>query len=414
MPNSLLTPSVIAKEMLMQFKNGMGFSRNVDKSYSKDFGKKGAKIGSSEKIRKPNRFTTTSGANYSAQDVTEDYFTLSIDTQQHVDFEFLSSDLTLSVDEFSDRYAKPAALALANKVDVDGLAMAAKNVANAVGTAATTPSALLTYLYAQQKIAESSGPDDDEYSFIINPAASTKIVDALKGLFQSGDEIAKQYKRGLMGLAAGGEWYRAQNVYQSTSGARGGTPLSNGTQTEGASVLVSKGWTAAAASRLKAGDVFTITGINKVNPITKADMGVPQQFVVTADFSSDGSGNGSISISPPLYSSASGSLQNISGLPADGTAIVFTGDANSMGAVGTSAITAHNILMHKQAFALAYVPLQMPQGVDFSAVETDPDTGISIRLARQWDISTDKFKTRVDVMYGWAAARKEWACKILG
>src|SRR3954471_11347931 len=104
MANSILTPSVIAKELLMQFKNGMGFSANVDKTYSKDFAKKGAKIGSSEKIRKPNRFTVTDGATYSAQDVTEDYVTLSIDTQKHVGFDFTSSDLTLSVDEFSKRY----------------------------------------------------------------------------------------------------------------------------------------------------------------------------------------------------------------------------------------------------------------------------------------------------------------------
>lgn len=413
MANSILTPSVIAKEMLMQFKNGMGFSRNVNKTYSKDFGKKGSKIGSSEKIRKPNRFTTTSGAAYSAQDVTEDYFTLTIDTQQHVDFEFLSSDLTLSVDEFSERYAKPAALALVNKVDVDGQALASKNIYNAVGTAATTPSALLTYLYAQQKIAESSGPDDDDYSFIVNPAASTKIVDALKSLFQSGDEISKQYKRGLMGQAAGGEWYRSQNVFQSTSGVRGGTPLINmASVANGTTSLITDAWTAAAANRLKAGDVFTIAGVNKCNPITKADTGILQQFVATADAASDGSGNLTVVVSPAIYSS--GSLQNVVTAPADNAALGFAGDANSMGAVGTSAITAHNILMHKQAMALAYVPLEMPQGVDFSAVETDPDTGISIRLVRQWDIATDKFKTRADVMYGWAAARNEWGCKILG
>jgi hypothetical protein len=411
MANSLLTPSVIAKEMLMQFKNGMGFSRNVDKTYSKDFGKKGAKIGSSEKVRKPNRFTTTSGANYSAQDVTEDYFTLTIDTQQHVDFEFISSDLTLSVDEFSERYAKPAALALVNKVDIDGQTLASKNVFNAAGTAGTTPSALLTYLYAQQKIAESAGPDDEDYSFIVNPAASTKIVDALKGLFQSGDEISKQYKRGLMGLAAGGEWYRSQNVPSTTSGQRGGTPLVNGASQTGSS-LITDGWTASAANRLKAGDVFTIAGVNKCNPITKSDTGILQQFVVTADAASDGSGNCTISISPAIYSS--GSLQNVTAAPADNAALAFAGDANSMGAVGTSTVTAHNILMHKQAMALAYVPLQMPNGIDFAAVETDPDTGISLRIARQWDIATDKFKTRVDVMYGWAAARPEWACKILG
>lgn len=404
MANSILTPSVIAKEALMQFKNGMGFSANVDKSYSKDFAKKGGKIGSSEKIRKPNRFTVTSGATYSAQDVTEDYVTLSIDTQKHVGFDFQSSDLTLSIDEFSSRYLKPGALALVNQVDVDGLAMAAKNVANAVGTAGTTPSALLTYLQGKQKIMESAGPQDDAYSFLINPAASTSIVDALKGLFQSGDEISKQYKRGVMGQAIGGEWMISQSIYQATSGQRGGTPLVNGSTSSGASTLVTDGWTAAAANRVKAGDVFTIASVYKVNPITKQSTGVLQQFVVTADAASDGSGNATLSISPSIYSS--GSLQNVDALPADNAALTFLPNASTS--------TAHNLLMHEQAFGLAFVPLEKPEGVHFSAVETDPETGISIRIVRDYSLSTDKFQCRMDVMYGWAALRPEWACKILG
>jgi hypothetical protein len=263
MANSILTPSVVTKEALMQFKNGMGFSRNVDKSYSKDFAKKGAKIGSSEKIRKPNRFTVTNGTAYSAQDVTEDSVTLTIGTQNHVDFEFLSSDLTLSIDEFGQRYIKPAALALVNQVDIDGLSYAAKNVANAVGTPGTTPSALVTYLSGMQKIQESAGPVDDDYSFHISPAANVKIVDALKGLFQASSEIDKQYKRGLMGVAAGGEWNLAQNLYSYTSGPLGGTPTLNGVPASGATAVVTTGWTASAANRLKAGDVFTIAGVNK-------------------------------------------------------------------------------------------------------------------------------------------------------
>lgn len=403
MANSLLSPSVIAKEALMQFKNGMGFSRNVDKSYSKDFGKRGAKIGASETIRKPNRFTTTSGAGYSAQDVTEDSVVLTIDTQQHVDFDFLSSDLTLTVDEFSDRYLKPASLALVNKVDIDGFALAAKKVANAVGVAGTTPSALLTYLQGMQKVQESAGPLDDNYSYHVSPAASAKIVDALKGLFADQSEISKQYKRGLMGIAAGGEWNLAQNLYSYTSGQQGGTPLVNGASQSGAS-LITDGWTASAANRLKAGDVFTIASVNKVNPITKQDTGVLQQFVVISDAASDGSGNCTISISPSIV--ASGSLQNVSAAPADNAALTIL--------QGASTVTVNNLLMHKESFALAFVPLERPQGVDFAAVETDPETGISIRVARQWDITTDKFKTRVDVMYGWQALRPEWACKILG
>jgi hypothetical protein len=408
MANSILTPSVIAKEALMQFKNGMGFSRNVEKSYSKDFGKKGAKIGSSEKIRKPNRFTVTNGASYTAQDVTEDSVTLTIDTQKHVGFDFLSSDLTLSIDEFADRYLKPSALALVNQVDIDGQALAAKSVANAVGTAATTPSALVTYLQAMQKIQESSGPMDDNYSYNINPAASTKIVDALKGLFADQSEISKQYKRGLMGVAAGGEWNLSQNLYSHTSGQRGGTPLINGTTATGASSIVTDGWTASAANRVKAGDVFTIANVYKVNPITKQSTGVLQQFVATADAASDGSGNATISISPTIYSS--GSLQNVDSLPADNAALSFSGDA----VVGASAVTVSNILMHKEAFALAFVPLEKPEGVHFSAVETDPETGISLRVVRDYDFSNDKFRCRMDVLYGWKELRPEWACQILG
>lgn len=410
MANSILTPSVIAKEMLMQFKNGMGFSANVDKSYSKDFAKKGGKIGTSEKIRKPNRFTVTTGATYVAQDVTEDSVTLSIDTQKHVGFDFLSSDLTLSIDEFGPRYIKPAALALVNQVDVDGLAMAAKNVYNAVGTAATTPNALLTYLQAKQKVIESAGPQDDSYSNIINPAASTAIVDALKGLFQSGDEIAKQYKRGVMGIAAGSEWMTSQSVYSATSGQRGGTPLVNmASVPNGTASLVTDAWTAAVANRLKAGDVFTLTGVNKCNPITKQDTGQLQQFVVTADVASDVSGNATIPISPAIYSS--GSLQNVVAAPADNAPLSFVLGGSS---IGTSAVTAHNLLMHEQAFGLAFVPLEKPEGVHFAAVETDPDTGISIRIVRDYDFSNDKFRCRADVIYGWAALRPDWACKIIG
>lgn len=404
MANSILTPSMIAKEALMQFKNGRGLSANVDTSYSKDFAKKGAKIGASETIRKPNRFTVTDGATYSAQDVTEDSVSLTIDTQKHVGFEFTSKDLALSIDEFAARYLKPASLALVNKVDIDGCAMAAKYVANAVGAAGTTPSALLTYNQAMQKVMESAGPQDDQYSFIINPAAQTSIVDALKGLFADQSEISKQYKRGRMGVAAGGEWLMSQNLYSYTSGQRGGTPLVNGATASGASTLVTDGWTAAAANRVKAGDVFTIAAVYKVNPITKQSTGVLQQFVCTADASSDGSGNATLSISPAIYTS--GSLQNVDAAPADNAALTFLPNA--------STVTVNNLLMHKDSFALAFAPLEKPEGVHFSAVETDPETGLSIRIVRDYDLSSDKFRCRMDVLYGWKELRPEWACRILG
>jgi hypothetical protein len=195
----------------------------------------------------------------------------------------------------------------------------------------------------------------------------------------------------------------AQNVASLTAGQRGGTPLVNGASQTGAS-LVTNGWTAAAANRVKKGDVFTIAGVFAVNPITKESTGSLQQFVATADAASDGSGNATIAISPSIVTS--GSTKTVTGSPAAGAALTFVGAA--------SAVSVNNILMHKNAFTLGCADLELPQGVHFAAVASDKESGISIRVIRQYDIANDKFPCRLDVLYGWKAVRPEWACRILG
>ena len=403
MANSLLTPTMIAKEALMEFKNMLGFSKRVNKQYSEEFAIKGAKKGDTVTIRKPWRPSVSDGATLSNQDVTEESTTLQLDSQKHVAFRFTSKELTLNIDEFKKRYISPAVTALANKVDLDGLQVAAQNVYNAVGTPGTTPSALLTYLQAQEKLNLLACPKGDKRSFHVDPLASTKIVDAVKGLFQSSEQIKNQYEKGVMGTAAGGDWYMSQNIYAHTGGQLGGTPLVNGASQTGAS-LVTDGWTASAANRLKKGDVFTVAGVYSVNPITKQSTGQLQQFLVTADAASDGSGNATISISPSI--TTSGATQTVSGSPADNAALTILHSASS--------IYTNNILMHEDAFVLGMADLELPQGVDFAAVASDPESGVSLRIVRAYDISEDRFPCRIDVLYGWKAVRPEWACRIVG
>jgi hypothetical protein len=403
MANTLLTPSMIAKEALMSFKNKMGFTKGVNRQYSEEFAVKGAKIGSSVTIRKPPRFSVSSGATLSNQDVTEESVALSLDTQKHVAFKFTSNELTLNIDSFKERYINNAVTALCNQVDVDGLQMAYQNTFNSIGTPGTTPNALLTYLQAQQKLNEMGCPDDDKRSIFINPAAQTSIVDALKGLFQSSSQIESQYEKGMMGIAAGAKWKLAQNVYSHTVGPLGGTPLVNGASQTGAS-LITDGWTASASARLKKGDVFTVAGVYAVNPITKQSTGALQQFVVTADVSSDGSGNLTAAISPSIVTS--GALQTVSGSPADGAALTVVGAANT--------VSPQNILCHEDAFVMGCADLELPQGVHFAAVASDPESGLSLRIVRAYDISNDTFPCRLDILYGWKAVRPEWACRIAG
>lgn len=405
MSNSLLTISMITKESLRILKNELGFTKNVNRQYDDKFAKEGAKIGSVINIRKPVRYTVSDGPSLVVQDVTDQSVPLTLSSQKHVGFQFSSKDLTLSMDEFSARYVAPAVVALANKVDLDGLSQY-KNVAQFVGTPGTTPATSLIYLQAMQKLNEAAAPIPDR-TVLINPAAQASTVDALKGLFQSSEKIAEQYEKGVMGVAFGGKFMMAQNIQSQTVGALGGTPLYTASGSSGATV-VTRGWTSAASNRLKAGDCITIANVYAVNPQTLQSTGALKQFVVTADFSSDGSGNGSVTVSPAIV--LTGPYQNVNVAPVDGAAILTFGAVSSTGGV----VTPTNLIYHKDAFALGCADLELPGGVDMAARATDAESGLSVRMVRQYDINNDTMPCRLDILYGWATLYAELACRLQG
>ena len=291
---------------------------------------------------------------------------------------------------------------VANKIDRDGLGLY-KEIFNAVGVPATTPDALRTYLLAGSKLDFAAAPRDKQRSVVIDPLAQVEIIDSLKGLFQSSSEIADQYKNGNMGMAAGFKWSMDQNVVSHVVGAQGGTPLVDGAAQSGSS-LVTDGWTASAAERLKQGDIFTIAGVFAVNPQSRQSTGQLQQFVVTAAASSDGSGDATLAISPSIVTS--GAFQTVASAPADNAAITV------LGAGG--AISPTNMAYHKDAFALACADLMLPKGVDMAARISDKQLGMSVRMIRDYDINTDKMPCRLDVLYGWKAIYPELACRIQG
>lgn len=409
MSNSLLTPSVIAAETLRMFENHLGFTRKIDKQYSKEFAKTGAKIGNTVTVRKPWRPTVRSGPAIQIQSVSEEMVPLVLNSQKGVDFTFTMQDLTLTIDKFAERYIKPAVVAVANQVDIDGLAMAYQTTYNAVGVSGTTPSgagatgAILTYLQAQQKLNELACPSDGDRSFFINSAAQASAVAAFSGLFQSSEKIKEQYERGMMGEGLGAEWHLAQNVQSYTTGTGGtGSPtmLTTGSPQTGSSLSV-VAW--GSTSTANVGDVFTIANVFKVNPITKQSTGVLQQFVVTAAATASG-GAITLAVSPSIITS--GSTQTVNAAPATSAAITLVTTA--------ATLTANNILCHKNAYTLGCADMELPEGVHFAARASDEESGLSIRIVRAYDINSDQIPCRLDVLYGLAAFRPEWACRILG
>jgi hypothetical protein len=228
MSNNLLTISKITNEALMVLENELTFSSEVNREYDDQFAVVGAKIGNTLNVRRPGRFIGTTGPALNVEDFNETSIPVTLSTQFHVDTQFTTQDLALSLDMFSDRVLKPAVAAIANKIDFDGLTMAKNNTANIVGTAGTPPTGLITYLTAQAYLDSEGAPRDGRRSCIIEPFTSATIVDSLKGLFNPQSAVSDQYQKGLMGRDSGGmNWKMDQNVVNQTFGSYADTLATN-------------------------------------------------------------------------------------------------------------------------------------------------------------------------------------------
>ena len=411
MPNTLITPSMIAKEALMQLENNLVFANQVHREYVKEFtGGQGSTVA----IRRPVKFNTTDGATLTKQDVDEKSTNIVVDQRKHVGWEFSTQDLTLSIEEYSERYIKPAAITLAQTVD-RSIASLYSSVWNSVGTPGTTPANFAAVAAAAQRLDEMA-VEASPRTLAANPAAAYAIAGNQTTLEAVGDVRRTAYEEAMVGRVAKFDMFSTQNVVNHTVGPLGGTPLVNGAAQNvtyavaagntWSQTLVTDGWTAAAALRVRAGDVFTIAGVFAVNPVpgegSKQVMSYLQEFTVLADASSTGAGAATLTISPPMITS--GPHQTVSAAPADNAALTFRGTAN--------VAYPQNLAFHKNAFALVTVPLEMPDGVSFKARETHK--GLSMRVIKDYDITNDVEIIRLDVLYGRKAIYPDLAARLWG
>lgn len=406
MANSLITPTRIAREGLFHLENNLVMARLVHRDYKAEF--KGGQ-GASVQVRKPVKFTATTGATRSNQDVVESYTTITIDQRRHVSWNFLTEDLTLTVEEYSERYIQPAAIALAQEIETS-LTGLYTSVAQHVGTSGTVPSTFLEIGAARQRLVESAAPMNDSIYGVLEPAAALKIANDLKLVTLNSGKVETALEKVKVGAYAGVDLYEAQSLRQHTVGALGGTPLVNGagqvttvttaalsTNTQN---LVLDGASNSITGWAKAGDVITIASVYAVNPKTRQSTGRLMEFVVTADANSSGAGAVTLVISPAIITS--GAHQNVSAAPANDAAITFKGTA----ATGYL----QNMVFQRNAFALVTVPLEMPDGASFKARETHK--GLSMRVVKDYDVDNDTDIIRLDVLYGVKAIYPELAVRL--
>jgi hypothetical protein len=264
------------------------------------------------------------------------------------------------------------------------------NFVNGVGSA----NSFANITKAQKELTLNLAPYGDRI-YMHDPQSVVDMLADTKGLFQDSGQIAKQYKDGMLGRISGFDHYENTLVPTHTTGTAAATTsyLVNGASQTGASLTVDGG-----STTFLVGDIITIAGVNRVHPETKADTGVLQNFVVTAN---SGSSATTLAISPSI--TASGGNQNVSGSPADNAAVSKVGGGNGADWVDTLAY-------HKDSFTFATADLVLPEGIDFSAREVMD--GISMRIVRDYSISADTFPCRIDILYGYKTIRPETACRV--
>ena len=354
------------------------------------------KIGSSLTIRKPNRFTLRRGTGISVQNITEPSTSITISNQTGVDFEFSIQDLTLSIEEFSERYCKPGAATIATGIDMDVLALQ-NQIFNQVGSAGTPPSGMSSISLVGQRMDE-GGVTQDGRTLVLGSKAYWNMVNSLvsNNFVQS---VAEPAYKGFLARLGNFDIFLDQNIPLQTYGAQGGSPqVATAGQTGG--TLVTNGWTASVTGIVNIGDCFTLQGVYAVNPQSRQSTQSLMNFTVAAVANSDSGGNSTLSISPAIVTS--GAYQNVTAAPASGATITMLGSANT--AYG------QNIAFVKDTLGLVTVPLELPNGTDFSAREMYK--GISMNIVRAFDITNYTIPCRMDVLYGVAAYYSETGVRL--
>jgi len=416
MANAFVVTDLVARESLRIAHEVASFIGTVDRQYDNSFDQNGGKHGSTLRVKKPNMYTRRQGSRVmSVQDQDERSSTITVATQDGVDMRFNSAELIQSVDngaafdDLSKNYIRPAVCSLISGIESDFIAFATKATFNVAGTAGTPPTDLLPFGDARAKLNQNLAPKDGNRFIQYDSINMSKIVNGLKGLFQDATQIKEQYREGMVGRTAMADWYENDRMWTLTNG-------SDVTGTTDAAALVTDGalsssngttvdiHTTVAVTAQVVGQVFTIAGVYQCHPETKAVLpGAPlQQFTITAI------GASTTTISPQIF--LTGGRQNVCSSTG---AQLLTTDFNSktltfIGVASTSYV--QNLMYHKEAYQ--FVTAALPLMDDAQKCVRRTQDGLSVRVWMGSDIRNDELLMRLDILYGMAALRPEWGCRI--
>ena len=409
MSNTLTFINMVARESLAVAHEKCAFIGTTDRQYDDSFGKSGAKIGSSLRVRNANKYTRRTGSRVmDVQDQAEADQTITLATQDGVDMRFNSAELTLDTESpdqvaaFTKRYIEPAVSVLVSGIEADFLAYATKATYNLAGTAGTAITTLEVPGKARAKLNQGLAPKSDRM-IQMDSVTMGGLVNGMAAYFNPSGDISKQYREGLIARTAMADYYENERIWTLTND-------NDIVANTNANALVTDGGSTVAVSEDLAqadqvvGSVFTIAGVYACHPETKAAYAHLQQFVVTA------TGAVSCSVSPTIYLTGakknvcSSTGANLAVADFNEKAMTFIGDASKS--------YAQPLMYHKDAFQ--FVTADLPLMDDAHKCTRRVQDGLSMRVWMASDIRNDELLMRLDILYGMAALRPEWACRMIG
>lgn len=411
MSNTLKVVDLVLKEALRIAHEKLSFIKTTDLSYDKDFQYQPGKgpNGQTIRVRDPNQYTRRQGSrvmNVQDQDESTQNFTAA--TQDGVDMRFNSAELMQSVnsgsafDDLSRRYIEPAMSVLCSGVEGDYIAYCTKATPQWVGNIGT---ALTTLEYpgkARAKLNQALAPKENR-ALQIDSVSMAGIVNGAVAYFNPSNAISEQYREGLIARTSMADYYEQEKLWVNTNG-------DDVTANTDASALVTDGGstidmhTMLAVAKQHVGMQFTIAGVYDVNPETKAAYPHLKQFVITAI------GATTTTVSPPFY--LTGAKKNVgSSTGADLATTAFNAAVLTFAGSASSSYV-QSIMYQKEAFQ--FVTVDLPLMDDAHKCVRMTQEGLSMRCWMGSDIRNDELLMRLDILYGMAALRPQWACRLYG
>lgn len=410
--NSPVTSTWVVNESGERFMNSVKGIPNFNRSLDDQFkAHDGSNVGYTVQYRLPNRYTVRRGQAWQPQAVIDTTTPVTLSYQDGVDFAWSSAQATQELDRIRERYINPAADAIASDADMQSMLDVYTSVWNAVGTPGTTPATSQLYTDAVVKILDGAGTSQN-IKAVLDTLAASRISNAQAALFNPGPTISAMNKTGriqdmYLGIT---EWFQDQNMPTHTTGAfTSSTPVVASASQTGSSINLS-GFSNSQTNAVRKGDIMTFALTNSVNPINNQSTSRLQQFVATADASSDGSGLMTVNISPPIITS--GPFQTVTISPANNAVVSIWAGTGTF--VGTATPSKQSLVFAPDAFCFVMADLVDPVAGAKASFARSKDFGVSIRFLQTYMMNGDQNGSRLDLLFGAAPLQPRLACRVAG